>query len=77
MIQLYKILLRAPGVFGARFCGAGFRGCCLAFVDADLASQAVSFIRKEYLEAQRELAEQLKQDSAVLICESADSARVI
>ncbi|CAH8253286.1 unnamed protein product [Arabidopsis lyrata] len=27
LIQIYKILLKAPGVYGARFSGAGFRGC--------------------------------------------------
>ena len=35
MIQLYEILLMAPGVLGARFSGAGFRGCCLAIVESD------------------------------------------
>ncbi|XP_043714584.1 galacturonokinase [Telopea speciosissima] len=35
LIQLYDILLEIPGVFGARFSGAGFRGCCLAFVEAN------------------------------------------
>ncbi|KAG2294463.1 hypothetical protein Bca52824_041132 [Brassica carinata] len=40
LIQLYKILLNAPGVYGARFSGAGFRGCCVAFVDAEKAEEA-------------------------------------
>lgn len=77
LIQLYEILLRAPGVLGARFSGAGFRGCCLAFVEADLATEAASFVRREYLKAQPELASQISNDTAVLICESAECARVI
>ena len=77
LVQLYKILVRAPGVFGARFSGAGFRGCCLALVDADHAAEAASFVQKEYRNVQPELANQLNQDTAVLICEAGDCARVI
>ncbi|KAK7358455.1 hypothetical protein VNO77_00383 [Canavalia gladiata] len=77
LIQLYEILLRAPGVLGARFCGAGFRGCCLGFVEADQATEAASFVRSEYLKFQPQLASQISKDRAVLICESGDCARVI
>ncbi|XVF19059.1 hypothetical protein REPUB_Repub11eG0077800 [Reevesia pubescens] len=77
LIQLYEVLLRAPGVFGARFSGAGFRGCCVAFVDADRATEAAKFVREEYPKLQPVLASQLNQDTAVLICEAGDCARVI
>lgn len=77
LIQLYKILLRAPGVLGARFSGAGFRGCCVAFVDADQATEAAKFVREEYPKFQPELASELSKDTAVLICEAGDCARVI
>ncbi|XP_065848027.1 galacturonokinase isoform X2 [Euphorbia lathyris] len=75
--QLYEILQRAPGVFGARFSGAGFRGCCVAFVDSNLAEDAACFVREEYVKAQPDLANQLNLDSAVVICEAADSARLV
>ncbi|XP_027919791.1 galacturonokinase isoform X2 [Vigna unguiculata] len=77
LIQLYEILLRAPGVLGARFSGAGFRGCCIAFVEAHLATQAASFVRTEYLKVQPELASRIHNDTAVIICDSAECARVI
>ncbi|KAH6779245.1 galacturonic acid kinase [Perilla frutescens var. hirtella] len=77
LIKLYEILVNAPGVFGARFSGAGFRGCCIAFVDADRASDAASFIRKEYNKVQPKLASQIDQDKMVLICDAGDCARVI
>nr|AFK46150.1 unknown [Lotus japonicus] len=77
LIQLYEILLRAPGVHGARFSGAGFRGCCIAFVEAPLATEAASFVRREYLKAQPEIASQINEDTAVVICDSGDCARVI
>ncbi|KAK7399040.1 hypothetical protein VNO78_10215 [Psophocarpus tetragonolobus] len=77
LIQLYEILLRAPGVLGARISGAGFRGCCLAFVEAELATEAASFVRREYLKVQPELANQLTNDTAVFICESGHCAVVV
>ncbi|KAL3534923.1 hypothetical protein ACH5RR_003384 [Cinchona calisaya] len=77
LIQLYEILLRAPGVFGARFSGAGFRGCCIAFVDADCALEAASLVKNEYCKLQPELASQIGQESAVVICDAGDCARVI
>ncbi|KAK4414896.1 Galacturonokinase [Sesamum alatum] len=77
LIQLYNILLRAPGVYGARFSGAGFRGCCIAFVDADCALDAASFIRKEYPKLQPELASQINPEGMVLICDAGDCAHVI
>ncbi|XVE71920.1 hypothetical protein DITRI_Ditri10aG0189900 [Diplodiscus trichospermus] len=77
LIQLYEVLLRAPGVFGARFSGAGFRGCCVALVDADGAAEAAKFVKEEYAKLQPVLASQLKPDTAVLICEAGDCARLI
>lgn len=77
LIQLYEILLRAPGVYGARFSGAGFRGCCIAFVDANCAIEAASFVRNEYKKLQPKLASQINQENVVLICDTADCARVI
>ncbi|XP_009801867.1 galacturonokinase isoform X1 [Nicotiana tabacum] len=77
LIQLYEILLKAPGVLGARFSGAGFRGCCLAFVDADRAEEAAMFVKNEYCKLQPELASHINQGPAVLICDAGDCARVI
>ncbi|CAH2054160.1 unnamed protein product [Thlaspi arvense] len=77
LIQLYKILLKAPGVYGARFSGAGFRGCCVAFVDAEKAEEAASYVKGEYEKAQPEFAKKLSCAKPVLICEAGDSARVL
>ncbi|CAN8259819.1 unnamed protein product [Cochlearia groenlandica] len=77
LIELYKILLKAPGVYGARFSGAGFRGCCVAFVDADEAESAASYVKDEYEKAQPEFAKQMNGGKPVLICEAGDSARVL
>ena len=77
MIQLYEILLKAPGVLGARFSGAGFRGCCLAIVESDRAKEAASYVTAEYEKAQPELVSRIPEDRRVLVCEPGDSARVI
>ncbi|KAL2481869.1 Galacturonokinase [Abeliophyllum distichum] len=76
LIHLYEILLKAPGVYGARFSGAGFRGCCIAFVDADKALEAEFYIKNEYPKFQPELASQMNAET-VLICDAGDCARVI
>ncbi|KAJ6992636.1 galacturonokinase [Populus alba x Populus x berolinensis] len=73
--QLYEILLKAPGVYGTRFSGAGFRGCCLAFVDANLAEEAVTFVTEEYRKAQPKHASQIFTEKAALICDAGDCAR--
>ncbi|VAH35934.1 unnamed protein product [Triticum turgidum subsp. durum] len=77
MIQLYEILLKAPGVLGARFSGAGFRGCCLAIVESDHAEEAAAYVGAEYERAQPELVSKIPADRRVLVCEPGDSARVI
>ena len=33
LVTLYNILCDAPGVYGARFSGAGFRGSCIGLSD--------------------------------------------
>lgn len=77
LIQLYEILIRARGVYGARFSGAGFRGCCVAFVNADYAEEATSFVHKEYTKLQPDLTNHLSRETSVVICDAGDCARVI
>ncbi len=33
LISIFNILRECPGVYGARFSGAGYRGCCIGLVD--------------------------------------------
>lgn len=73
LIELYEILVRCPGVFGARFSGAGFRGCCIGLVDRAVAMQAAGEITRQYAESQPNLA----ANAAVVIVHSDDGARKI
>ncbi|MBI3972297.1 MAG: hypothetical protein HY332_13510 [Chloroflexi bacterium] len=51
LIALYEALLATPGVYGARFSGAGFRGSCLALVDPAAFDEAGQRVRDAYLRA--------------------------
>lgn len=48
MIALYEVLVQAPGVYGARFSGAGFRGCAVALIDHQRRDQVVDFVSRHY-----------------------------
>jgi galacturonokinase len=73
LIALYHILIETDGVYGARFSGAGFRGCCVALVKADSASRAADAVRASYTRRRPDLA----QNARVLLCHSADGARIL
>ena len=65
---LYEILSRTPGVYGARFSGAGFKGCCMALINPDFAKSIEEKVTREYLEAFPEM----KDKFSFHLCESAD-----
>ncbi|KAH7447409.1 hypothetical protein KP509_01G106300 [Ceratopteris richardii] len=76
MIQLLEIVQGTPGVFGARFSGAGFRGCCVALIDACFAEAAAKHIELRYKQVQPLLAKQIENAFPVLICDTADHAYI-
>jgi len=49
MIGLYEVLNECDGVAGARFSGAGFRGCAVALVDPDRAADIAEEVESRYL----------------------------
>ncbi len=73
LIDLYNILLETDGVYGARFSGAGFRGCCVALARPDAASEAAAAIRQVYVRRHPTLAE----NASVLVCHTGDGARFV
>ena len=46
---LSEIILRQDGVYGARFSGAGFKGCCMALIDPGYEESIERNVRGEYL----------------------------
>ena len=72
LIKLYELMRAEDGVYGGRFSGAGFKGCCLAIIDPDKASQIETNITKKYLEA----FPHLEGKYAVYICNTADGVNL-
>ena len=68
LIKLYEILSKLPGVYGARFSGAGFKGCCMALLNQDYIDSITQVVEKEYLEEFPELMGRYQ----AFICDTAD-----
>lgn len=68
LIELYEILHKLPGVYGARFSGAGFKGCCMALLDPAYIDSIKEIVEREYLEDFPELAGRYQ----AFICDTAD-----
>ena len=73
LVDLYELMVRCPGVYGARFSGAGFRGCCVALVKEAGARQIAETITADYARRQPTLA----AEAFVRICHSDDGARFL
>jgi galactokinase/galacturonokinase len=48
LITLYEILRDTPGVYGTRFSGAGFRGCCIALTDPAARQTVAEAVHRRY-----------------------------
>ena len=46
---LCEIIVRQDGVYGGRFSGAGFKGCCMALIDPSYEESIAETVRREYL----------------------------
>lgn len=66
--KMYDIMLNTDGIYGGRFSGAGFKGCCMALIDPSYEESIVSKISEEYLKEFPDL----KGKYSVHICNSAD-----
>ncbi len=67
-IKLYEIMKNTDGIYGGRFCGAGFKGCCMALIDPSFEEKITRNVSEQYLKAFPEL----KDKYSVNICVSAD-----
>ncbi len=67
-IRLYEIMTETDGIYGGRFSGAGFKGCCMALIDPDKAGSITETVERKYLAAYPEM----KGKYSFHLCESAD-----
>jgi galacturonokinase len=73
LIDLYQILVGIEGVYGARFSGAGFRGCCVALVDPRAVEQARDQVGSAYARRHPDLA----GHAPTVVCDTDDGASIL
>ena len=69
---LYEIMLHTDGIYGGRFSGAGFKGCCMAIIDPSFAWDIEKHVTNEYLKVFPVLEEKF----SVHICDTADGVEL-
>ena len=72
LITLYNILSRCPGVYGARFSGAGFRGACIGLINPAYRQEIRDAIDDQYPLEHPDVADLY----SVHFCKPDDSARL-
>ena len=66
--RLYEIMTETDGIYGGRFSGAGFKGCCMALIDPAYEQSIEQRVTREYLKA----FPQLEGKYSVHMCRTAD-----
>ena len=67
-IRLYEIMTETDGIYGGRFSGAGFKGCCIALIDPEKAETIAEAVEQKYLSSFPEM----RGKYSFHLCESAD-----
>lgn len=67
-IRLYEIMTQTEGIYGGRFSGAGFKGCCMALIDPAFEVSVSRQVTEKYLAS----FPHLEGKYQVFICESAN-----
>ncbi|MBR5295304.1 MAG: GHMP kinase, partial [Clostridia bacterium] len=69
---LYEIMTQTDGIYGGRFSGAGFKGCCMALIDPSFEESIKEKVEKEYLK----LFPNLEGKYSAHICQTADGVNL-
>lgn len=72
LIKLYEIMTQTDGIYGGRFSGAGFKGCCMALIDPAYEENILERVKQEYLKA----FPNLEGRYSAHICHSADGVKL-
>ena len=70
--KLYEIMTHTDGIYGGRFSGAGFKGCCMALIDPSFEESIKEQVEQEYYK----VFPNLKGKYSVHICESANGVKL-
>lgn len=68
--RIYDLMRETPGIYGGRFSGAGFKGCCMALVDPAAKEEIAERITAGYVKT----FPHLKENFSVRFCQTADGA---
>ena len=66
--RLYEIMKETDGIYGGRFSGAGFKGCCMALVDPEKVDSIREEVERKYLTSYPEMTGKY----SFHLCKSAD-----
>ena len=69
---LYEIMEHTDGIYGGRFSGAGFKGCCMALIDPAFRGSILEKVEREYLAQFPEL----RGHYGAYICYSSDGVEL-
>lgn len=72
LIDIYDILTKTKGVYGGRFSGAGFKGCCIAFVDPKYRTSIIEEVTEKYCSKYPHL----KEKFSIHVCNTADGVKL-
>lgn len=72
LIKLYEIMLTVDGIYGGRFSGAGFRGCCMALIDPAYKEHIAQAVTTQYTQA----FPSLKDKFSVHFCHNGDGVQL-
>ena len=67
---MYEIMCETDGIYGGRFSGAGFKGCCMAIVDPAYEESVCHNVTEKYLKRFPQLADKYR----CCVCDTADGA---
>ncbi len=70
--KIYDIMTKTDGIYGGRFSGAGFKGCCMALIDPSFKDSIFEKVEREYLAEFPEL----KGHYSAYVCHSADGVKI-
>ena len=72
LIALYDIMLDVKGIYGGRFSGAGFKGCCMALINPTYRESIKASVTEKYLQK----FPHLKGKYSVHFCRSVDGLKL-
>ena len=72
LITMYNIMTETDGIYGGRFSGAGFKGCCMALIDPEKSEEIERTVTDRYLKVYPELTGKY----SFHLCDSADGVKL-